>query len=181
MNNVSVWRLSGKLFFRLVIGSLICLMLSLSVMVFLNNPGGRMLCQLLNFSAAFSLVYLAVWQVGFSDRNRVKYGYSKEDFTKGFKAGTLATLPFLIPSVLLALSKAGVITGGFLPVFRLLTPVFFPLYYSVFPASQLISEIGILNIAVSFLLPLVFVVIAGTGYFLGYRDTQLTALFRAKR
>lgn len=181
MNKISVWRFSGKLFFRILIGSLISLMLSLSVMVVFNNPGGRAICQLLNFSAAFSLVYLAAWPVGFTDRNRVKYGYSKEDFAKGAKAGALATLPFMIPSVLLALAKAGILPGGFLYIFRLLTPVLFPLYYSVFPASQLISEIGIASIAVSFLLPLVFVAIAGAGYFLGYHDTQLSALFRKNK
>ena len=87
----------------------------------------------------------------------------------------------MIPSVLLALAKAGILPGGFLYIFRLLTPVFFPLYYSVFPASQLISEIGIASIAVSFLLPLVFVAIAGAGYFLGYHDTQLSALFRKNK
>lgn len=178
MRTFGVWRFAGKLFFRIFVGSLISLMLSLSVMVFLNNPGGRALCQLLNFSAAFSLVYSAAWTVGFADRNRVKSGYAKEDPAKGIKAGLLAAVPFMVPSVLLALSKAGVLTGGFLYVFRLLTPVFFPLYYSLFPASQLISEIGFLSIAVSFLLPLVFPVIAGAGYFLGYRDTRLSSLVR---
>lgn len=150
-------------------------------MMFINNPLGRAACQIVNFVAAFSLVYTLVWHTGFTDRNKVKYGYSKEDKLKGAKAGFWAVIPFTIPSIVLFLSKIGVFGDGFLYFFRLLTPIFFPINYSLFPATFLLSEIGYSSIIVSFLLTFSFAVISFFGYYLGYSDKTLLSSLKRKK
>lgn len=180
MKIMTVLRLSGKILFRYIAASLICLMLDLSVMLFLNNPLGRALCQLLCLSASFSLIYTCVWNVGFADRNMVKYEHSKQDSAKGFKAGSVALIIPMIISVILVLGKLLGKWGAFLYTYRFLNPIFMPLNYSLLPATLSLDEIGILPVIVSALVPLIFIIMSGCGYLLGYRDVTVKSALGIK-
>lgn len=179
MKNISIFYFAFRIWLRILFGGLISLILSCSVMILLNNPAGRVLCQVLNYSAAFSLVYLLTWQIGSSDYNRVKQAISKNRPWKGLQAGALACVPWMVPSVILMFAKESLTGWNFLYLFRLLNPVFMPLYYSIFPPTLLISEVSFWRIACSLLLPLIFALIAQFGYYFGYKD--ITILYTERR
>lgn len=182
MKKIGVFRLAIQLFGRYLVGSIIALLLDLSVMMFLNNPLGRALCQLLCFSAAFSLVYLRAWQVGNSDKNMIEFGHITEDGAKGFKSGLLAAILPIIPSVVLIFSKLTGSFDGFLYIYRFLNPIFMPMNYSLLPATLSLGEIGILPIIISGVMPLIFIILSGFGYTLGLRDMTVSkALGIAKK
>ena len=166
------------MFWRLFVGSLICLVLSFSVLLMLNSVGGRLLCQLLCFSAAFSIFIQKAWKAGESDQNRVANGTSKEDMLKGCKAGFLAISPFIILAVLLLLSRLGAISYNFLYIYRLTNPIFMPISYSLLPPSQFLNEIPIINVAVCLILPLLFPLLSGLSYICGYRGITLRSLVK---
>ena len=173
MKRVSVFRFALQLLGRYLTGSVISLMLGLSVMLFLNNPFGRVLSQMLCFSAAFSLVYLRAWQTGNGDINLVEYHHDMENLMKGFKSGLLALVLPMIPSLILIFAKISGSFGGFLYVYRFLNPIFLPVNYSLLPATLSLNEISTVSVIISALLPLIFVILCGFGYALGYRNISV--------
>lgn len=176
MKTVGSFRLGIGLFFRVIIGSLVSLLVDLSVMLIFNNPFGRMICQLLCFSASFSLVYLKAWQAGYSDRNQVKYDHIKENKLKGLYAGAIAVIPFLILSVLLVFFKITEADTSYLFVYRFLNPAFMPLNYSLLPPALTLREIGMFPVAAAALTPLIFAVISGFAYYIGYSEVYLSVI-----
>ena len=176
MKHISFVRLSIDLFFCIFVSSMICLVLSFSIMLMMNTPLIRLLCQLLCFSASFSLLIQKAWQTGASDINRVKNDISAEDEKKGYKAALLAVLPFIITAVTLLLCKLDVLSFDFLFIYRFTNPIFMPLSYSLLPASQFLSEIPLGNIIVTLFLPLILPLICGLSYTAGYRKLSLKSL-----
>lgn len=172
MKKKGTLRLAVALLGRYLVGSVIALLLDLSVMMFLNNPFGRAACQLLCFSAAFSLVYLCAWQTGDHDKNSVEFGRMRRDPAKGFRAGAVAMLIPIALNILLPIARISGTMDGFLYFYRFINPVFMPLNYSLLPATLLLSEIGLFPILLSCCMPLIFILLSGLGYALGLRGVH---------
>lgn len=170
MEKSGLLRLTLQVFLRYVIASVLCLLITLSLMTLFNNTLARMLYQLMNLSVLFSLSYSVCWKKGAGDRNKYQFGKMEKDTKKGVKAGFIAMLPFAVVSALLIFAKCGLLPDSYLYIFRLLNAPFFPLDFSLLPSTMTLAEISWLQIILAALTVIIYPLTPSFAYALGFRE-----------
>ena len=161
--------LSGLLMFgRLLMYTVMCLIVSITVMALLPGKLGNLIAQAFDLGIILMLPYLVIWKTGDVDRNKFNYGHIKRDNWKGFKIGLIAAAPWMVCAVLLLLARAGAISEGYLPIYRLINAPFLPLCQALLPATLTLAEQNVFSVLAVALTSLVPPVVLGLGYRLGF-------------
>ncbi|MBQ8740379.1 MAG: hypothetical protein IJY79_02380 [Clostridia bacterium] len=130
--------------------------------------------QVLSLIMVIAFASNASYKQGFKDSNLVKIGHTKNDTLKGFKIGFIGNIPFLAIFVM-----AVVMSVGLAPDFRTVWYAFLNShYYSavmwITGNASTLSQLGILQYVLLFLLQLIVPVISGVAYILGLKEISLS-------
>ena len=172
---------SFRLFGNFLATAIMCAILSLIALFFVNIPWVLLVVQLCCCGMVYTLVYSTAWEVGSKDNNRVSYGHLKEDLGRGLKAALLASSPWIASSLGLVLMKAGLLPYGFLAFYRMLNSPYMAINQIVLSTNATVGEFSWVNILLSAALPLIAPVVAGFGYALGYRGTAVMRVLMYRR
>lgn len=137
--------------------------------------------QILSFIMVIAFAGSSVYKQGFKDKNLVKTNHKKYDILRGFKIGFIANIPFILLYVL-----AVVMALGLLPEFRsvwyaILNSHFYPIITLIIGKADSLSQIGVWQYIVLFLLQLIVPVISGVSYILGFKEINLEEKIVYKR
>lgn len=177
MKKKGVLKLALQIYGRVVLASIMCLIVSVSVLTLLNNLLGRVLGQLFCLVIFCTLPYQHLWHEGDSDCNKVNFGHLEEDLHRGLKVGLIASIPSFLLAFVPILAKAGIISEAFLLLYRFLTPAFFPLYQALFPATLTLAEVSWGAVIGSSLTFLILPGLCWGGYLLGYYRVSISERF----
>ena len=138
--------------------SVLCSLVIISILSFFFKERGVFLQNLLRFIFFAWIMYFDAWQKGSEDCNKIKLGYIRKNYFKGFLAGILASIPNIILATLAFLSESALIAsydfigvsatsaifrfwnlplGMFMPfandtpVFNFLIPLFLPVFSGI--------------------------------------------------
>ena len=162
---------------RFLLASVMCMILSMSVLTMLDGFWGRFLGQILNLIIVMSLSYVPMWNEANNDVNKINYERMQRDDFRGLKYGIVAAVPGIIVYAGLFLSALGVIGESFFSYYRFLNPIFLPLNISIMSTNLTMSEIGILPVLYAGFEMFLPVVICGFAYALGLRRFSLSERF----
>ncbi|MBR5524394.1 MAG: hypothetical protein IKU51_03915 [Clostridia bacterium] len=111
--------------------------------------------------------YNVLWQFGSRDDVNVRYRGQKEDRMRGVKIGLIGNAPFAFLWVLLLLSRFGLISGGFIQLYRFLAFPFLPYVNWILGSGTTVNDIDLWRILL--LLPTLLVVplVCGVAYRMG--------------
>ena len=168
MFNDSVLKMSLAIIVNSIVASFICVIMVFTFSGFIVTSWGGPVYEVLAILIMGSLIYGVSWQSGFKDYNKVKFGHITKFIRKGFVAGAIADIPFLILYIVFIISF----------LIKTAHDVFYNITYIVYlffnmPYSLII---GALKNQPAFLclFLLVLPIISGIGYILGYKDISLT-------
>lgn len=137
--------------------------------------------QILSLIMVIAFASSSVYKQGFKDSNLVKIGHIKRDMLKGFKIGLIGSIPFFALFVL-----AVVMAFGLAPAFRTVWYAFLNSHYYSFiiwivGGAETLSELGLLQYILLFLLQFIAPVISGVSYILGFKEINLADKIVYKR
>lgn len=185
------WRLAWQTFLNIVIGTVISIIIVISLSsLMVSNIWGKLLVEFICLAITLPLLYGYMWNQGDRDANFVQFGRMQPDLWKGLKAGLLGVIPTVVTSIPLALSMLRVIPFDFMPVYRLLNAPMWgfinmlqPLGGAIphdavaaqeatetMPAIEAVPATDGLSWGafwIIFLLPFIYVVFCAVGYYLG--------------
>lgn len=144
--------------------SVLCSLVIISVLgFFLKDGRGTFLQNLLGFAFFAWIIYFDAWQKGSQDFNKIKLGYIRKSYLKGFLAGLLAALPNIFLATLAFFSENALISsrdfmgvGTISAIFR-----FWNLPLGMF--LPFANETPAFN----FIIPLFLPIFSGIGYIFG--------------
>ena len=187
------WRLALQTFWSIVIGTIISIIIVLSLSsLMVGSIWGKLLVEFFCLAITLPLLYGYMWSQGDRDANFIQFGRMEKDPWKGLRASLLAVIPCYITLVLLALSVVRVIPFDFMPAYRLLNAPLWGFINMVHPnggaiphdavpaqeATDLLPAIEAMDatpglgwgaFAVLCLLPLIYVVFCTLGYRFGLK------------
>lgn len=118
--------------------------------------------------------YSMLWNLGDKDSVGVRYKGEAYDRLRGLKIGLLGTVPTFVLYVLLWLSKFGLITESYLPIYRLINIPFLP-YINLIIPSDIKAAAGASVWQILAVAPIVLVVpaVCFVAYVLGSKQISL--------
>lgn len=168
MEQKSTLKLAVGLLPAVISSTVMCLMLSMTVLAALNNVVGRFVGVLAACGIYFALIYSNMHKNGNADRNRVQFYDAKEDIFRGLKAGLLVSIPFFATSFLLVAAYFNTDLRGYVPLFRLINSPYMTFFASLMPPTRMFSEYELWRVLISAAAPLFMPLIAMCAYFMGY-------------
>ena len=138
------------------------------------QTGVDVVVQIMMLLIVGAFPYGMLWSLGDRDSNGVRFHHKKYQPLRGLIIGSIANIPYFLLYILLFLSKAGVITPGYLGIFRLVHLPFLPYINMVLNSSLTLTPeasvwqlIGILPVV------LVIPVVCCGAYILGFKQISL--------
>lgn len=171
--NTSTFAFGLSLFGKYLAIKILSLLLDFTLMVALSGRLGMILTQACDFVLLVALVYSSAWKRGDLDINRVQSGTIAEDRFRGLKAGLIAAIPDFAAAVCLLLAKAGVVARIFTSFYGLIEAQFMPFYLGILPQTLTVAEQPVWAYVTACALALVAPVVAGFGYYIGYRGISI--------
>ncbi|MGI5893598.1 MAG: hypothetical protein ACOX6P_03290 [Candidatus Merdivicinus sp.] len=192
------WRLALQMFGNIVVCTILSLIISLSLSSLMaSSVWGKLVVEILCLAVTLPIIYGYMWSQGDRDANFVQFGRMKKDTWKGLRAGFLGTIPCFLTLIPLALSMTRIIPFDFMPIYRLLNA---PLWgfinmmhpnggaipHEAVPAQEATDTMPAIDaipatdglgwgiFVVLCLLPLIYVVFAAVGYYLGTKRFSIT-------
>ena len=156
-----------KLFLRLL-GLDICCFITCSFCI--TSSGShlvRIFLQAACIIVMIAFVYPVCHQFGDIDAPLVNTGHRKYNPFKGLYAGLVATLPFILSSLMLLISKFGGVFPSFVSYYKIINSIFFPFIYSIMPVDYTISELTLTSVVFSVLIQAVIPLVCMFAYMLG--------------
>lgn len=177
--------LSAKMFLWITAYHFMCLMVSMSIIALLNNKIGVILAQMFCLAIVLILPYLKVYELGSNDINAVNNGKLVRDNLRGLKIGLLAASPYIVCAVLMLLCRAGVVTAGYISVWRIIDATYLPFNQIIIPSALTAREQSVAAVIISALTVLTEPIVCAVAYRMGLERisfTTETGLYRlAKR
>lgn len=172
MEQKSTLKLAIGLLPAVISSTIMCLMLSMTMLAALNNVVGRFVGVLAACGIYFALIYNNMQKAGSEDRGKVLFYGAKEDIFKGLKAGLLVSVPFLVASALLVAAYFNEGLRGFVPFFRLINSPYMTFFASLMPPTRTFAEYELWRVLVSAATPLFMPLFAMGAYMLGYASPR---------
>lgn len=154
-------------FFRLLIISIGCLIMSVFVFTVSNHAWVRALIQLCNIILLLGITYSYFHKIGDSDAVLVNSGYAAERKFRGLIIGLLASIPSFITVVLLIMERLDIISINMYNYYKIANAPYFPLLNTLFNVQQSIFETSILDFIIAISVVLIVPLMAFFAYNLG--------------
>lgn len=168
------WKVSGNLFAKLLVAKVFGFILSCTILLALSGMVGSIITQLCAVMLVVVLLFTTAWEFGTKDANMIAIGQLKKDSWLGLKAGLIASLPDIVLSVLLLLTKAGAIGSNFTVVFSLLNSNYLPFQQALLPQTLTVAEHSWIGYILSAATVLIAPLCSGFGYRLGLTQHSLS-------
>jgi|GEM_PF-2625145 len=175
--NKGIWVGGLKTAGRFLLASVMCMIVSMSLLTMLDGFLGRFLGQVINLIIVISLSYVPMWNEANNDVNKINYERMRRDDFLGLKYGIIAAIPGIAVYLMLLLSVFGITGEGYFSLYRFLNPIFLPLNISIMSPNLTMNEIGILPVLYAGFEMLLPIVICGFAYALGLRRYSLSERF----
>ena len=117
--------------------------------------------------------YPGLWDFGAKDSNAVKFGRKAEDKWKGVKIGLMAVIPSYLVLIALCVMKGWGYPGFPVALYEFSHSAFYGFLALLIGKAVTLADLAWWRLAVFFVFPLFVPVIAGIGYYLGYKDFSL--------
>ncbi len=129
--------------------------------------------QVLTFIMLIAFAGNGAYKQGFKDNNLVKIEHIKQDNLKGLKIGLIGNIPFFVLYIL-AIVAANVQSFK-IPVvwYAFLNSQFYPLIMLLKGTAQTLSQFGVVQFILLFLLQLIVPAIAAVAYILGIKEINI--------
>ncbi len=149
-------------------GLLFCFILLLSLAFTLNYTIGRwIMLGVLSF-AYYITVFACMWDQGYRDSNRVKFGHIKKSYATGFKIGAIGNIFWWVMILSMFLSKLG-LCPNILILFKWLAPPVWPII-NMMCESMYLYNFEWWMMFVILAAGSMITVVAGVSYILGYNE-----------
>ena len=175
---------SLKLFLYLIFSWFASFMVTISFGVIIRNVNWAFytVSQLFSFIILVVLIWQNFYIIGFRDSNMVRTGHQTEDLYKGFKAGAIAQIPWLV------LLIVAVIVNMRFSIYRIINSTYWTFLTAICGAfdNKEIANLGMRDISLlsligTALLLLIVPAISGGVYILGYKGIDLFSKFVYKK
>lgn len=167
------WRDVREDFFSFVGGWIVCLIFALAFLGYINNDKAPLVQFLIGvfFLVIFSLpIYGTMWRQGYRDLNKQNFGRIKKDWTKGFRVGLTASIPYFVLVLLTFLTKLELFPN-FLFIFRVLNAEIWP-FINMITIAGYMTKISWPQLLGMGLLTFIPSILSGCYYLLGNHDIQ---------
>lgn len=131
------------------------------------------LTQIFSFIMVIAFASHSVYTQGNKDSNLVRIGHIKKDILKGFKVGLIGNIPFIALFVLMCVMAAGAAPAFKTVWYSFLNSHYYSLIIWITGSATEVSQLGILQYVLLFLLQLIVPAISGIAYVLGFKDINL--------
>jgi len=170
-----------------LLAELFCLLLLIAFLSLTQVMAIQALIELFVFLLYVMLMGTPAWTLGNHDRNRVKYGHKKEDLSRGFRVGFLASLPLWIAGICVLFAKAEFLPN-FYPIYKIVNGhvlLWMNLADKTFfgaPSAYLTMD-SWFSIILVVLTNGFTMLITGVHYILGYKDIEIMTniMYKKKR
>lgn len=169
MENNTFQKLCIKLFARLVCLDVFCFITCAFCFSVSGSQFFRTFLQVACIIVLVSFVYPVCHTAGDLDAPLVSTGHKKYNPYKGLYAGIIATIPMILSSVVLIVSKCFNVFDKFVTYYKMINSVFFPFLYSILPVDYTISELPLSTILISCSIQIVIPIICYLSYYLGLK------------
>ncbi|MBQ6885183.1 MAG: hypothetical protein IJN56_05540 [Clostridia bacterium] len=113
------------------------------------------------------------YKQGFKDLNLVKIGQVKKDILKGFKIGMIGNIPFFLLTILIIAMACGLAPRFYTVWYAFLSGHFYSLIMWIAGGSQMVGEMGAIQLVLLALIQFIVPAISGVAYILGYKEINL--------
>ena len=179
MKKVSPFQLALKIFTSALIAAVIGIMVNF---IFINAFGtlwSTILLQTIDFLLLFGVIYSAAWRDGYSEMNRVKVGFTVYDSTKGLKAGSLAMIPGLLLTLILAVCHFTSADWAWL--YRIINMYAIGYINALMDPNAALASISVWNILLTGAYWLLVPLVTWGAFILGFRRFSFMELFYFKK
>lgn len=149
-------------------GFIFCFILLISLAFTLNYSLGRWIMLAALSFAYYITVFACMWDQGYRDSNRVKFGHIKKSYATGFKIGAIGNLFWWVMIASLFLSKLG-LCSNILIIFKWLAPPVWPVI-NMMCDSMYLYNFDWWMMFVILAAGSMIMVISGISYILGYNE-----------
>ncbi len=174
MDSGKIGRQVVKMFIWSLAYRLMCIIVCASLIAIINNKAGVIVAQIFSLAIFLILPYLKMYDLGFTDYNRIEFGHIKRDVFKGVKIGLIISIPYAVCAVLLVLAHFGIVPSVYLSVYRIISSPFFSLNQTILPPTLTATEQSTFAIVASALTVLTEPVVYGLGYRMGLARISFT-------
>ena len=116
--------------------------------------------------------YHILWEFGNHDDTKVRYKGQKMDRLRGYRVGGFVAVPYLALWVLLMLTKCGVLSSGYVLVYRLATIPFMPFVNWVTNNGHL-QNCSFVQLLLLLLMAVYIILVCGVSYQLGHKQFSI--------
>lgn len=116
--------------------------------------------------------YHILWEFGNRDDTKVRYKGQRPDPCRGFRVGAFAMVPFALLWILLLAAKFGVLSNGYMQIYRLSHFAFMPYVQWVMPAGNL-QDTAIWQLLLLLPILLYIPIVCGVAYRMGHRQFSI--------
>ncbi len=149
-------------------GLLFCFILLLSLAFTLNYTVGRIIMLFVLGFAYYITVFASMWDMGYRDSSRVKFGHIKKNYAIGFQIGAIGNIFWWVMIGSMFLSKLG-LCPNMLILFKWLAPPIWPII-NMMCESMYLSNFEWWMMFVILAAGSMITVISGISYILGYNE-----------
>ncbi len=191
------WRLAWQTFINILIGTVISIIVVISLSsLMVGSIWGKLVVEFICLAITLPIVYGYMWGQGDRDANFIQFGRMQPAPLKGLWAGLLGIIPWLLTSILLALSMLEIIPFDFLPIYRLLNAPMWGFINMLHPNGGAIPHAGVPAqpatdtmpaieavpptdglswgaFWIIFLLPFIYTAFCAVGYYLGTKRLSI--------
>lgn len=146
-----------------------------------GNAAFLILCALFTLPLGGMLCYTYVWKEGNKDLNLIRYNRIKENKYKGVYIGLVATTPYLILILVLAIGKWAFAKAFPVVLYQYINSVFYAPINVICGKSSTFGDLAIWKILLLILVQLIVPVFTGVAYYIGYKDILISEKFIYKK
>lgn len=132
----------------------------------------NVLAQIMMLIVLAIFPYHILWEFGNHDDTKVRYKGQRPDPWRGVRVGAFASIPYAVLWALLWGAKFGVLSDGYMEIYRLATFPFMPFVKMVLPAATM-QETTVYQILLLLPILLFLPVVCGVSYFMGHRQFSI--------
>ena len=123
---------------------------------------------------AITITYAEMWKYGDKDRTAVKYKGQKEQKSKGFIVGIIASIPAVLFLLILTVLKSGAAKSFSLLLYSILNTYLYDFIYLIAGNSTVFGTLSIWQILLILLLLSIIPIVCGISYILGYNSFSVS-------